>query len=186
MMKRILITALVVSGLLLGGCKKDTAENETPDNTTETSADNPTEGSIKIADNPNNTVKYDDKTIPLKSFDIEKVTGYAYGQVTIFSKDLDGALNKYHIGINFLGGLPKTGETRNALYDNTTIGFNTYNNGDLYAYVAINGSLKIESNDGHNVTLLASDMDMKQISTNSYDISAKRFRVKAFRVKFSY
>jgi len=176
----------VVSGLLLDGCKKDTTENEPPNNPTENSADNPTEGTIKIVDNTNGTVKYDDNTIPLKSFNIEKVIGYSYGQITIYSKDLDGSLNKYHIGINFLGGLPETGKTKNALYDGATVGFNTYNNGALYSYLAINGTLKVESNDGHNVSLLVSDMDMKQISTDSYDISAKRFRVKAFRVKFSY
>lgn len=182
-MKNFLLTLAIACSLLLFGCKKDDVATDT---TETTSTDNPTEGSITIADNPNGTVKYDDKTIPLKSFNIDKTLGYSYGQVTIFSKDMDGYLNKYHIGINFLGGLPETGKTRKALYDNVSVGFNTYDNGILYSYLAITGTLKIESNDGKNVSLLVSDMDMKQISTDSYDISAKRFKVKSFRVKFSY
>lgn len=188
-MKNFLLIAFVVSNLLLGGCKKDKTE-ETPETTPVVSTETPTEGNIKITDNDNNSVKYDDKTITVKSFDISKVFSTvltSYAQMTIESTDKDGIFAKYTIGINLLTGLPKTGEVTNVISGTTPlIGLNVYENSNLYPFSAMNGTLKVESNDGKNVTLLVSDMDMKQSFTAGFDASAKRLKVKAFKIKLSY
>ncbi len=190
-MKNFLLIAVLVSNLILGGCKKDTTE-EIPETTITSisSTDNPTEGTVKIADNNNGSVKYDDKTITVKSFDISKTLGTvltSYAQFTIQSTDKDGIFDKYTIGINLLSGLPKTGETISVLSGTTPlIGLNVYENSSLYPFSAMNGTFKVESNDGKNLTILVSDMDMKQSYTPGFEASAKRLKVKAFRFKFSY
>jgi len=188
-MKKILFTICCFS-LCLFSCKKDSETVNPEEPKTEEPTSVPTEGNIQISDNTNNTAKYDDKTITVKSFAIDKIlptvtTGYA--QITIQSTDKDGIFTKYSIGVNMLSGLPATGVKTNILSGTTPIiGINIYQDTALYFYSAMNGTFTVDANDGHNVTMTFSDIDMKQSFMQGFDASNKRFKVKSFKIKFSY
>lgn len=186
---RLLICCL---SLCLFSCKNDTEviEPETPKKEEAGNTSTPTEGNIVLSDNNNNTAKYDDKTITAQSFTISKIlptvaTGYA--QVTIQSSEKDGIFNKYTIGINLLSGLPAVGIKTNILSGTTPlIGINIYQDGTLYPYSAMNGTLTVDAHEGKNVTITVSDVDMKQSFMQGFDAGNKRFKVKSFKIKFSY
>ncbi len=189
-MKKILLTICCLS-ICLFACKKDSeTTNPEEEPKTEEPTNVPTEGNIQISDNTNNTAKYDDKTITVKSFTIDKIlptitTGYA--QITIQSTDKDGLFTKYSIGVNMLSGLPATGVKTSILSGSTPlIGINIYQDSGLYPYSAMNGTFTVNANDGHNVTMTFSDIDMKQSFMQGFDASNKRFKVKSFKIKFSY
>lgn len=190
MKKTLLLICLLSLGLF--ACKKSTEEPapETPKTEESTTAGTPTEGNIQIVDNANNTAKYDDKTITVKSFTIEKIlptitNGYA--QVTIQSIEKDGIFNKYGIGINMLSGLPAVGVKTNVVAGTTPIiGINIFQDGTIYSYSAMNGTFTVDANDGHNATMTVSDMDIKQSYTQGFDAANKRFKLKSFKIKFAY
>lgn len=191
-MKKLFNTYLFLFALLsLVACKKDiVAEPEEPVATKETTSSTPTEGNIQITDTQADAVKYDDKTITVKSFTINKVLPTVltnYAQITIQSEEKDGIFNKYSIGINMLSGLPAVGVKTSVLLGTTPIiGLNLYQDSGLYSFSAMNGTFIVDSNDGHNAVITVSDMDMKQSFMTGFDASLKRFKVKSFKLKITF
>jgi hypothetical protein len=192
MKTKINLVLFLFATLVLSACKKETPtdpEKETVTKTEQTSG-TPTEGNIQITDTKNDVVVYDDKTVTLKSFTIDKLlptvtTGYA--QITIQSVDKDGNLPKYSIGINLLSGLPAVGVKTSLLSGSTPVlGLNLYQNSGLYSFSAMNGTFTVDANDGHNATLTVSDIDMKQSFMQGFDASLKRFKIKSFKFKIAF
>ncbi|RZK52801.1 MAG: hypothetical protein EOO91_18745 [Pedobacter sp.] len=177
--------------LVVSACKKETpAPEEETVIKTEQASGTPTEGNIQITGTQNDNVVYDDKTVTVKSFTIDKlfstvVTGYA--QITLNSVDKDGTLPKFSIGINLLSGLPAVGVKTSILSGSTPVlGLNVYQNSGLYSFSAMNGTFTVDNNDGHNATLTFSDFDMKQSFMQGFDASLKRFKVKSFKLKIAF
>jgi len=186
------LVLFVLATLVVSACKKETTTEpeEKPVVKTEQTSGTPTEGNIQITDTQTDNVVYDDKTVTVKSFTIDKLlptvtTGYA--QITIQSVDKDGMLPKYSIGINLLGGLPAVGVKTSILFGSTPLlGLNVYQNSGLYSFSAMNGTFTVDNNDGHNATLTFSDFDMKQSFMQGFDASLKRFKVKSFKLKIAF
>lgn len=191
-MKKKFLLSVLFAASIFGACKKNEAvEHETTTTTTTTTvAVAPTEGTITIADNTNNTAKYDDKTITVKSFDLEKTLVYIYPisqQITLQSKDKDGIFFKYNVGLNMPMTVDKVGIKQNCVPTTTPlVGINVYEGGALYAFSCMNGTYTIEAMDAHNITILFSAMDFKQSFMQGFDASLKRFSTKPFRVKGTY
>ena len=186
--KTIAFLFLVIAML---SCKKDEATEPEEGGIPKTEVPSkPTEGNIVIADTQSDAVKYDDKTITVKSFTVNKIlptvlAGYA--QVTIQSEEKDGLFPKYSIGMNMLSGLPAVGVKTNVVGGTTPlIGLNIYEGSTLYAFSAMNGTFTVDSNDGHNAVITVGDIDMKQSFMQGFDASLKKFKVKSFKVKIAY
>jgi len=189
MKKKFKTIALLFTVVAMLSCKKEEA-TEPEEIIPKTEAGKPTEGNIVIADTQNDVVKYDDKTITVKSFTINKVlstvlTGYA--QATIQSEEKDGIFTKYTIGMNMLSGLPAVGVKTNIIGGTTPlIGLNIYEGSVLYAFSAMNGTFTVDSNDGHNAVITVGDIDMKQSFMQGFDASLKKFKMKSFKFKLVY
>ena len=190
-MKHLLLPAVLIAFLAVS-CQKESTEENNPSNTNNGQGvpSTPTEGSIELADNTGNKIKYDDKTIDAQTFKVDTSLVYissGYGQITIQSKEKEGIYNKYNIGINMVNGIPKVGEKTSILWGTTPLmGINIWSGTSLYNYSAMNGTFTIEALDAHNITLLVSDVDMKQSFSQGFDPANKRFKIKSFRIKGKY
>lgn len=192
-MKKKFLLPVLIATALFGACKKGdvaTPAAATTTTTPVTAIDVATENTIAIADNINSTVKYDDKTITAKSFDLEKILVYIYPasqQITLQSKDKDGIFFKYNVGLNMPMTTDKVGVKQNCVPTTTPlVGINIYDAGTLYYYSCMNGTYTIEAMDAHNITILFSAMDFKQSLMTGFDAGLKRFSTKPFRIKGTY
>ncbi|RYE19391.1 MAG: hypothetical protein EOP51_19995 [Sphingobacteriales bacterium] len=190
-MKKGLLLLTLVSTMLFTACKKGESnkkEDKKEEETEETTK--PTEGNIVIADNPGDKVKYDDKSITAKSFSINATLVYFYPgskQITVQSVEKDGIFNKYTLGLNFPATLPAVGVKTSAINGSLPlVGLNIFDGGDLYYYSCMSGSYTIEAMDDHNITVLYTDIEMKQSFDMGFDKANKRYTIKSFRVKGKY